>query len=76
MGIVEDVGDQVKNFKKGDRVVAAFDLGCGACMCVNCLKFNCWEGQPHPLHAGYCHPSFRACQSDMSVLVQAVSSCG
>jgi threonine dehydrogenase-like Zn-dependent dehydrogenase len=35
MGIVEDVGDQVKNFKKGDRVVAAFDLGCGACMCVH-----------------------------------------
>ena len=33
MGIVEDVGDQVKNVKKGDRVVAAFDLGCGGCMC-------------------------------------------
>lgn len=32
MGIVEDVGPEVKNFKKGDRVVAAFDLGCGACM--------------------------------------------
>jgi Zn-dependent alcohol dehydrogenase len=36
MGIVEDVGDQVKNVKKGDRVVAAFDLGCGSCMCASC----------------------------------------
>lgn len=32
MGIVEDVGPEVKNFKKGDRVVACFDLGCGSCM--------------------------------------------
>lgn len=37
MGIVEDVGDQVKNVKKGDRVVAAFDLGCGGCMCAALL---------------------------------------
>jgi Alcohol dehydrogenase GroES-like domain len=35
MGIVEDVGEQVKNVKKGNRVVAAFDLGCGGCMCAN-----------------------------------------
>lgn len=34
MGYVEDVGEKVKNVKKGDRVVAAFDLGCGACMCA------------------------------------------
>jgi threonine dehydrogenase-like Zn-dependent dehydrogenase len=32
MGIVEAVGPEVKNFKKGDRVVACFDLGCGSCM--------------------------------------------
>ena len=32
MGIVDDVGPDVKNFKKGDRVVAAFDLACGACV--------------------------------------------
>ena len=37
MGIVEDVGDQVKDVKKGDRVVAAFDLGCGGCMCAALL---------------------------------------
>ena len=29
MGIVMEVGPDVKNFKAGDRVVACFDLGCG-----------------------------------------------
>ena len=31
MGIVDEVGPEVKNFKKGDRVVASFDLACGSC---------------------------------------------
>jgi threonine dehydrogenase-like Zn-dependent dehydrogenase len=31
MGIIEDVGSNVKSLKKGDRVVAAFDIGCGKC---------------------------------------------
>jgi threonine dehydrogenase-like Zn-dependent dehydrogenase len=43
MGIVEDVGDQVKNFKKGDRVVAAFDLGCGACMYCKKGCYSCCD---------------------------------
>ncbi len=29
MGVVEQVGPEVKNVKVGDRVVIAFDLGCG-----------------------------------------------
>ena len=29
MGIVDDVGPGVKGIKKGDRVVASFDMGCG-----------------------------------------------
>jgi threonine dehydrogenase-like Zn-dependent dehydrogenase len=42
MGIVEDVGPEVKNFKKGDRVVACFDLGCGSCMyCSKGLHSSC-----------------------------------
>ena len=28
MGIVDSVGPAVKTLKKGDRVVASFDLGC------------------------------------------------
>jgi threonine dehydrogenase-like Zn-dependent dehydrogenase len=31
MGIVEDVGSEVKNIRKGDRVVTAFDIGCHKC---------------------------------------------
>ena len=30
-GIVEEVGSQVKNFKKGDRVICPFNFGCGSC---------------------------------------------
>jgi len=31
MGIVEDVGSAVTKFRKGQRVVAAFDIACGSC---------------------------------------------
>jgi len=31
MGIVEDVGPEVKNIHQGQRVVVAFDIACGAC---------------------------------------------
>ncbi|KAG2440986.1 hypothetical protein HXX76_003839 [Chlamydomonas incerta] len=31
MGFVEEVGPEVKHVKKGDRVVACFDIACGRC---------------------------------------------
>ncbi|MEO8456725.1 MAG: alcohol dehydrogenase catalytic domain-containing protein, partial [Chloroflexota bacterium] len=31
IGEVVDMGDEVKNFKKGDRVVGAFTSSCGEC---------------------------------------------
>jgi len=31
LGIVDEVGDQVKNIKKGQRVVVAFGIACGEC---------------------------------------------
>ncbi len=32
MGVVEEVGSEVTKFKKGDRAVASFELGCGQCV--------------------------------------------
>ena len=42
-GIVEDVGPGVKKIKKGDRVIAAFDLGCGHCYFCNHQLYSCCD---------------------------------
>jgi len=31
MGLIEDIGTEVKNFKRGDRIVVAFNIVCGEC---------------------------------------------
>jgi len=36
MGVIEEVGDAVVSFKKGDRVVVTFNIACGHCM--NCVQ--------------------------------------
>ncbi|WP_062356691.1 zinc-dependent alcohol dehydrogenase [Bacillus kwashiorkori] len=42
MGIVEEVGPEVKNVKKGDRVVIPFTISCGKCwFCQNDLESQC-----------------------------------
>jgi threonine dehydrogenase-like Zn-dependent dehydrogenase len=43
MGIVEDVGPDVKNIRKGDRVVVAFCLACGECYFCNKGLFSCCD---------------------------------
>ncbi len=51
MGIVEEVGPQVKNLKKGDRVVVPFLIACGHCwFCETGLPSQC-EGS-NPKHYG------------------------
>jgi threonine dehydrogenase-like Zn-dependent dehydrogenase len=40
MGIVEEVGDQVKNIKRGDRVVASAILACGQCYFCKRQEFD------------------------------------
>jgi glutathione-independent formaldehyde dehydrogenase len=37
LGVVEEVGDAVTSFKKGDRVVVTFNIACEHC-------FNCVRG--------------------------------
>ncbi|MGN6314092.1 MAG: zinc-dependent alcohol dehydrogenase [Rhodanobacteraceae bacterium] len=42
MGIVEEVGSEVKNIKPGDRVVVPFNISCGHCwMCNHGLFAQC-----------------------------------
>jgi threonine dehydrogenase-like Zn-dependent dehydrogenase len=47
MGIVEEAGPEVKHVKKGDRVVACFDIGCGCCwFCEHELFSSCDRSNP------------------------------
>ncbi|KAI9669545.1 MAG: hypothetical protein M1817_004664 [Caeruleum heppii] len=42
MGVVDEVGSQIKNVKKGDRVVASFQIACGECsFCKEGLSSMC-----------------------------------
>jgi threonine dehydrogenase-like Zn-dependent dehydrogenase len=42
MGIVEEVGADVKHIKRGDRVVVPFNIACGSCfMCGRGLQSQC-----------------------------------
>lgn len=42
MGVVEDVGADVKNLRRGDRVVVPFPISCGACFfCTHDSPVNC-----------------------------------
>lgn len=50
MGVVEDVGPEVKHIKKGDRVVASFQIACGDCsFCKQDLSSMCVCGVAFPL---------------------------
>ncbi len=43
MGVVEEVGSDVKNLKKGDRVVVPFTISCGSCWFCQRTLFSCCD---------------------------------
>src|SRR5689334_2665275 len=48
MGIVEEVGPEVTNIQRGDRVVIPFNISCGDCyMCGRGLQSQCETTQVH-----------------------------
>ncbi len=52
MGIVHEVGPKVKNFKKGDRVISSFEMGCGHCFyCQHQLFSGCATTNPSEIQA-------------------------
>ncbi|MCM3714525.1 glutathione-dependent formaldehyde dehydrogenase [Alkalihalobacillus oceani] len=54
MGIVEEVGPDVKNVKKGDRVVIPFNVSCGEChFCQNQMESQCDHSNPHKDSGAY-----------------------
>ncbi|CAO1630868.1 unnamed protein product [Sympodiomycopsis kandeliae] len=78
MGIVDEVGSEVKSVKKGDRAVIAFSIGCGTCefcsegdmtMCENTNKSKLQEklyGSRIGGIQGYSHfvGGYAGCQSE------------
>jgi S-(hydroxymethyl)glutathione dehydrogenase/alcohol dehydrogenase len=47
MGIVEETGKDVKNLKKGDRVVVPFPIACGSCyFCTHQWPTQCENSNP------------------------------
>ena len=53
MGVVEEVGADVKKVKKGERYVACFDIGCGECFyCQRQLYCCCMRSNPSNMTCG------------------------
>jgi threonine dehydrogenase-like Zn-dependent dehydrogenase len=53
MGVVEDVGSEVTELKRGDRVVVPFNISCGHCfMCEQGLQSQCETTQVHEHGSG------------------------
>ncbi|MCF2446674.1 glutathione-dependent formaldehyde dehydrogenase [Dyadobacter sp. CY345] len=53
VGVVEEVGSEVKNLKVGDNVLVPFNISCGKCVfCEQELYGNCHESNPEATAVG------------------------
>jgi len=53
VGVVEDIGKDVKNLKTGDKVIVPFNIACGVCsFCQQELYGNCHEANSQSTAAG------------------------
>lgn len=53
VGIVEDIGRDIRNFRPGDRVVVPSTIACGSCSYCRCGYFaQCDEANPNGPQAG------------------------
>jgi threonine dehydrogenase-like Zn-dependent dehydrogenase len=53
MGVVEEVGSDVKKVKAGQRYVCCFDIGCGDCFyCKHNLYSCCMRSNPSNMTCG------------------------
>jgi threonine dehydrogenase-like Zn-dependent dehydrogenase len=50
MGIVEEVGPEVKKLKRGDRVVVPFTIACGSCLFCKRNQFSCCDNSNPNAH--------------------------
>lgn len=54
LGVIDEVGDDVVSFKKGDRVVMPFNIACGYCFnCIRGYPSACLTVNPQKPGAGY-----------------------
>lgn len=54
MGVVEETGPDVRNLKKGDRVIIPFNVSCGTCWyCNHDLTSQCDNSNPHGDMGGF-----------------------
>jgi len=71
MGIVQDIGSEVRTIKRGDRVIASYDFCDGTCeFCLQGLDSACVQGGLWGFgHEGGQAEAIRACCADATLVV-------
>lgn len=69
MGIIEEVGSEVRKFKKGDRVLVGFSIACGECTYCKRQEYVKPAKRPATINVSICR--YTACdQTNPSKIVE------